>query len=67
MEIIEKFILKKAEMIIAKKGGSKFVNGVFVCRMSKEFHKWVYNEGYEIFVDAQELKKNKDKLKKGEG
>lgn len=56
--MIKKILLNITERILrSAPHESPEVNGVILQRMSKEFHKWCYGEGYKIFKEKQ-LDKN---------
>jgi len=49
VEFAENIILKIAEKILDKHNGSALINNVYIQRMSKDFRRWVYSEGYRIY------------------
>ena len=62
--MVKNIVLNIAEKILSKHPHwSPEINGVILQRMSKDFHTWVYNEGYKLYKEKQFASHNSDYTK----
>ena len=62
--MFKNIVLNMAEKILAKHPHwSPEINGVILQRMPKDFHTWVYNEGYKLFKEKQFASQNSEYTK----